>query len=93
MISSNDIQSYISKCNNYIVIGVDQETSFYKIGAIDKGNEIRLKIEYLELYQFALTELLLFYDAGLDYNNYGISDDKVMKYFYYIDELIKVLFI
>ena len=84
------IYNHISQSAITILLG---DFFFYKIGAIDKGNEIRLKIEYLELYQFALTELLLFYDAGLDYNNYGISDDKVMKYFYYIDELIKVLFI
>lgn len=93
MIDRESIEEYITKSNYYTVTSVDQETSFYKVGAIDRGKYIRSKIYYLELYQFALNELLKFYDADLDYTEYGISDDDVNKYFRYIDEIIKVLFV
>lgn len=93
MIAIEDIENAISKANKYSVLSVDQETSFYKIGAIKRGKYIRCKITYLEFYSFALTELLLFYDAGLDPNDYDITDDQIQLYIDQIDELITVLFL
>ena len=93
MIPREDIEITVAKANMYTVLAVDQETSFYKIGAMIKGKSIRRKIIYLEFYSFALTELLLFYDAGLDYEDYEITDNQVQSYIYYIDEIVKVLFI
>lgn len=79
----NLIESYILAC--------DQEISFYKIGGIKRGNYLRNKLYYLELY-------LMSHDLIIELNNDSvdvsllITDDDINKLISNTNELIKSLF-
>lgn len=92
MISETILRSTYDSARYGAMLASDQEVSFYKIGSLDKGKSIRNKLSYLDLYTMTAQELLLFYDQGLDYTDYEITDDQVRGLIDNINELLYNLF-
>jgi len=92
MIIESKIQSTYDLARYSAILASDQEVSFYKIGSITKGKQIRNKLNYLELYISSLDILLRMYSEGLDYNDYEMTDDRVKCMLSNVDELLYNLF-
>lgn len=93
MILINDITGILDIARDTSVRASDMEVSLYKIGAIKAGQQIRSKLNYLELYGFILQSIVDANISGKTYEDLGITEPSLQTCIDYTYELCTTMFI
>lgn len=91
MIPIETITESLNLAQETSIRAVDSEISLYSISALQDGRQIRLKLNYLELYCFTLNSIQESYDGGV-YKDSEWDEDSIMKLIENVNELCSVIF-
>jgi hypothetical protein len=88
MIDREVIANVIDVLEMQSVIYADREVNGYNYGSYFIPVDTRPSVSYLELYGFVLSHVLEIIDDGLNYANFGFTDDDIVYAINSVNELI-----
>lgn len=88
MIDKDIIETAINVIEMQSVIYTDREITGYNYGSYFIPIETRPSVSYLELYGFVLGHILDILNDGLDYVDFGFTDDSIKNIINNVNELI-----
>jgi len=89
MFTKEDIQSVLSVVNATIGNYEIAEAEGYSKGSYFVPKHYNKGLNYLDIYQFVLTQVYNLLDDNLDYNDYGYNDASIV---YIIDKSNELIF-
>jgi hypothetical protein len=92
MIAIESITDVLDVARDTSVRAADMEIALYKIGALTAGQQIRSKLNYLELYGFILQSIVDANINGKTYEDLDLTDTSVQTCMDYTYELCTTIF-
>ena len=92
MIAIESITDVLDVARDTSVRAADMEIALYKIGALVAGQQIRSKLNYLELYGFILQSIVDANINGKTYEDLDLTDTSVQTCMDYTYELCTTIF-
>ena len=92
MIAIESINNVLEVARDTSVRAADMEVALYKIGSLKAGQQIRSKLNYLELYGFILQGVIDANGDGKTYEDLDLTEESMQTCMDYTYELCTTIF-